>query len=130
MKIKIRKIQVKKDERGWLIEAVKSTDVGKFPFGLVHVTSARPGFTRGCHYHKRKTEWFCLIKGEGQLFLKDLKTNKEKKLKLTEKKMRLVGITPNIFHSIKNVGKKDLILLAYASEDYNSKDPDTFRETD
>lgn len=128
MKIKIRKIQVKKDERGWLIEAVKSTDVGKFPFGLVHVTCAKPGFTRGGHFHKRKTEWFCVVSGKGELFLKDVKTEENRIINLNEKNMTLIGIGPYIFHSIKNTGKKDMILLGYVSEDFNPKDPDTFRE--
>lgn len=128
MKINIRKIDVKKDERGWLIEAIKSNDVGEMPFGLIHVTKAKPGYTRGGHFHKRKKEWFCVIKGEGELFLKDLKSGEEKSFILGENDMSLIGIPPNIFHSIKNIGKEDMYLIAYVNEDFDPKDPDTYRE--
>lgn len=128
MKIDIRKIDVKKDKRGWLIEAVKSTDTGKSLFGLVHVTCAKPGFSRGGHYHKRKKEWFCVISGKGELYLRDIKSNKEKTIFLGGKEMKVVGIPPYVFHSIKNKGRKEMLLLGYVSEDYNPKDPDTFTE--
>lgn len=128
MKIDIRKIDVKKDERGWLIEAIKSNDVGGMPFGLIHVTKAKPGYTRGGHLHKRKKEWFCVIKGEGELFLRDLKSGEEKSFILGENDMSLIGIPPNIFHSIKNIGKEDMYLIAYVNEDFDPKDPDTYRE--
>lgn len=127
MKIDIRKLDVKKDERGWLAEVIKPEDVGNSPFGLIHVTTARPGNIKGGHFHKRKTEWFCVIKGEGQLFLKDLKSGEEKNLKLGEEDMSLVKIPPLIFHSIRNVGNDEMFLLAYVSEGFDPKDPDTYK---
>lgn len=129
MKIDIRKLDVKKDERGWLAEVIKTEDVGNFPFGLIHVTSAKPGYTKGGHFHKRKTEWFCVIRGEGRLFLKDLKSGEEKNLKLGEENMSLVKIPPFVFHSIKNMGNDEMYLLAYVSEKFDPKDPDIYKET-
>lgn len=128
MKVDIKKIDVKRDERGWLAEVIKTEDVGNSPFGLIHITTAKAGYTKGGHFHKRKTEWFCVIKGEGELFLKDLKSNEEKNLKLREEDMSLVKIPPFIFHSIKNVGEGDMYLLAYVSEGFDPNDPDTYRE--
>lgn len=128
MKIGIRKLDVKKDERGWLAEVIQGEDVGNSPFGLIHITTAGPGFTKGGHFHKRKTEWFCVIRGEGELFLKDLNSGEEKNLNLGQKNMQLVKIPPFVFHSIKNIGKDEMYLLAYVSEGFDPNDPDTFRE--
>src|SRR3989344_4037192 len=111
MKIDIRKLNVKKDERGWLTEVIRNEDVNNSSFGLIHITTAKPGFTKGGHFHKRKTEWFCVIRGEGLLFLKDLKSGEERNLNLGEENMSLVKIPPLIFHSIKNTGNDEMYLL-------------------
>ncbi|MBI3103849.1 WxcM-like domain-containing protein [Candidatus Daviesbacteria bacterium] len=128
MKIDIRKLDVKKDERGWLTEAIKPGDVVEASFGLIHITCAKPGYERGGHYHKRKTEWFCVIKGEGKFFLKDLKSGDKKTLKVGRENMSLIKIPPYIFHSIKNTGKDDMYILAYVNEGFDPKDTDTYRE--
>lgn len=128
MEIDIKKLDMKRDERGWLAEVIKTEDVGSHPFGLIHITTAKPGYTKGGHFHKRKTEWFCVIKGQGQLFLKDLESGEEKSLKLWEEDMSLVRIPPFIFHSIKNVGNDEMYVLAYVSEGFDPKDPDTYTE--
>lgn len=127
-KIKIKKLNIKSDQRGWLVEVLSSSDVNNRPFGLIHVTTAKPGFIKGEHYHKRKTEWFCVIKGEGKLMLRDLDTQKTREIMLGEDSMSIVEIPPYIFHSIKNIGNEDLYLLAYVSESFDPKDPDTFKE--
>lgn len=126
MKIKVKKLEVKKDHRGWLAEVVQAEDAGIKDFGLVLVTTAFPGQTKGGHYHKRKTEWYCVIRGRGLLTLVDNSSKEKKEMEIGERNMVLVKIPPLITHTIKNIGKDELCLLSYVSEAFNEQDPDTY----
>lgn len=128
MKIEIKKLDIKSDQRGWLVEVLSSDDVDNAPLGLIHVTTAKPGFTKGNHYHKRKTEWFCVIKGRGLLRVKDLKSGEEQQVTMEESNMVLVKIPPLVFHSIENTGDEMLYILSYVDEQFNPTGPDTYRK--
>lgn len=129
MRIKLKKLDIKADSRGWFAEIIRLEDLGnKNKFGQIHISTAKPGQTKGKHYHARKTEWFCVLKGKGLLILIDKKTGEKKKINVTEDNMSLIKIPPLIWHAIENNGSDDLYLLAYISESFNPKDPDTYYE--
>lgn len=123
--ISIRKLNVKSDERGWLAEIATQKDVDGLS-GLILVTTAHPGKTKGNHYHKRKTEWYCVIQGRGLLEIKDLLSEEKTEIEIGEKNMVLVKISPNYLHSITNIGENEMILLSYVDEPFNEEDPDTY----
>lgn len=125
MKIKTKKLEVKTDERGWFVEILRGDEIPKKEFGQIYLTTAKPGVVKGNHYHTRKTDWFCVVKGKGELVLKNNKTGKIKKIIMGEGNLVTVKIPPNITHAIKNIGKKMLYLLGYIDEPYNPEDPDT-----
>ncbi len=62
----------KNDPRGWLVE-IFSLELSQ---GLVYAFQSNPGAVRGGHYHTRKSEWFCVLKGRVQVFLKNRMTGK------------------------------------------------------
>lgn len=126
MNIKVKKLEVRKDNRGWLAEVVKAKDVGIKDFGLVLVTTANPGQTKGGHYHKRKTEWYCVIKGKGLLTLVDNNSKEKREMEIGGGNMVLVMIPPLTTHVIKNIGESELYLLVYVNEPFNEQDPDTY----
>jgi len=126
MKLKIKKINVKSDSRGWLSEIIRPEDIDNIQFGQLFLTVAYPGEVRGNHYHKRKTEWYCVIRGKAILTMVSNKTRERKETIMGENKLTLVEIPPNYFHSIKNVGEKEMMLLVYVNESFNSMDADTY----
>lgn len=126
MRVSIKKLEIKEDKRGWLAEIVRPEDIGEKKFGLVLMTTVLPGQTKGNHYHKRKTEWYCVIKGDGLLTLTDQTTKEKKEMEIGEKNMVLVKIPSLTIHSIKNMGTEELYLLAYVDEVFNPSDPDTY----
>lgn len=128
MSYKIKTLDVKRDHRGWLAEIIRPEDVYNKTFGQVLVTTASPGKVKGNHYHKRKTEWYCVISGKGLLSLRDNSTKKVVDIEVNGHDMKLIEIPPNHFHSIKNIGDKDMYLLAYVNEPFDPKDPDIFYE--
>ena len=113
-----------RDKRGWLAEIFRNDLVGEFK--QVYVSTLKQGMVRGNHYHKEKTEWFCVIMGKGKLTLwRDddveviVMSDKDKSLKLIE-------VLPFVKHKIENVGKKKMILLSCSSTLYDRDEPDTY----
>ena len=125
--IVINSLDVKTDNRGWLAEVLREENLsGQTGFGQMLVTVAKPGITKGNHYHTRKEEWFCVIKGSGKLLLKNNSSEEYEEILMGDENMVAVKIPPNVTHAIKNIGKDLLYLLIYIDEPFNPQDPDTF----
>lgn len=126
MELIIKKLIVSRDKRGWLSEIIRPEDVKKTQFGQILVTTAGKGETKGKHYHKRKTEWYCVIQSKAILTITNNKTKKRREIPMGENNMVLVKIPPYHFHEIKNIGKNEMFLLVYVSEAFDPSDPDTY----
>lgn len=126
MKLDIKKLDVKKDARGWLAEIIHPEDVGDPNFGQIHITVVNPGKVRGNHYHKKRTEWFSVIKGKGTLFLKNMTNGEEKKIAMGLEDLSVIKIPPMYFHSFENTGQDEMYLLVYGDSKFDSNDPDTY----
>lgn len=128
MKLTVKKMQVKKDARGFLIEILRQKDLKRKMFGHLILSVAHPGQTKGGHFHKRKHEWFCVIKGKALLEVVNNRTGETASVVMGDNAMVLVKIYPHHTHTIKNVGSEDMYLLAYTDEAFHAKDEDTFRQ--
>lgn len=125
--MKVTKLDVKRDARGWLAEVFRPEYIGASEMkGQFFVTTAKPGLTKGHHYHTRKTEWFCVIRGTGELHLEHMETGEKQTVVMGETNMVTVEISPRYYHYLENVGKEEMILLVYVSEPFNPADTDTF----
>lgn len=127
----VKDIEKKTDERGWLAEIVKNSDLPKKEFGQVFVTTAKPGINKGGHYHTRKHEYFCVIKGKAEITLKELDKNENvlstEIVNVDEQDLKLVELLPWVWHAIENTGEEEMVLLVYVDEEFNPEDTDTFR---
>ena len=124
--VKIYNQFIHEDYRGFLLRLVRKEHVGDRNFGDSYVISSIPGVVRGNHFHKRTTEWFCLIKGKGCLGLK--KGEQVDFIDLDDKNFKLIEIPPGIAHAIKNTGDDVMIFFAYADERFNPEDDDIHSE--
>ena len=61
--VKTKKLRVIPDERGRLMEILRSDDDLFDKFGQVYMTTAYPGVVKGWHYHKVQTDHFCVVYG-------------------------------------------------------------------
>lgn len=127
--IEIKELIVHKDNRGWLAEIFRPEDVNETIKGQITVTTAHPGIAKGNHYHKRKWEWYCVIKGRMKLVLKDMETGNKEEIILSDDKLEILKIGPNIAHGFKNIGEDMLFVLMYIDSPFYPDDPDTFPET-
>ena len=119
------------DHRGYLEEVFKPEMLpeGHREFGQWFLTTAKPGITKGNHWHKYKYELFYLVKGEATLFFKDLRSSEELELHMNQSDPKVIQIPPGPLHAIKNTGSSDFYLLVYTdkkSMELDQDDQDTF----
>lgn len=112
---------VKRDDRGWLFELVKSPRAGQ-----VFVSRTKPGVTRGNHYHDTKIEKFCVIQGEGVIRFRHVLGDDVIEYPVSDQAIAIVDIPPGHTHSIENTGTRDMITLFWANEIFDPQRPDTY----
>jgi len=116
-------MDIKEDKRGSFIELIKSNS-----FGQVSVSKSRKGIIRGNHYHNTKNEKFCVIRGKAVIKLRNILDDKIISYYVSDKKIEVVDIPPGYTHSIENLTEDDgeMILLLWANEVFDQKNPDTY----
>jgi dTDP-4-dehydrorhamnose 3,5-epimerase len=120
------------DERGFLMEILRSDDPLFQRFGQAYVTAAYPGVVKAWHYHEKQTDHFCVIAGMAKVVLYDPREDSPTKGEINEfflgeHKRGLVVIPPGVYHGYKNIGTKLVLLLNIPTETYNYAEPDEFR---
>jgi len=124
MKVNIFKAKKYTDDRGWLAEVLKEDFISK-PVKQIYLSFSRKGKIRGDHYHKRKTEWFSVIRGKAIIYLKDLNTGEEKEVTCSGENIQIIEIPPYIYHKVESL-TEGMLLLAAVSELYKENDSDTY----
>lgn len=115
--------EMKRDQRGWLFELIKSDQAGQ-----VFVSTTKPGAKRGNHYHDTKVEKFCLVKGRARISLRKANDDNRIDIEVDDGAIRIVDIPPGYTHSIKNTGPEDCVVLFWANEIFDPSRSDTFFE--
>ncbi|AXH14501.1 capsular biosynthesis protein [Malaciobacter mytili LMG 24559] len=110
-----------KDERGTFYEILKTLNSGQFS-----LSTTAPGITRGNHYHHTKNEKFLVVRGEALIEFRHIVTNEIISYKVSDKKMQIVEMIPGYTHNIKNTGTEEMILILWANETFDQKNPDTY----
>ena len=118
-----KKLEIKKDERGKLIEIFKIPGDGQ-----IFYSTTKPGITRGNHYHTRKIERFCVIEGKAKITLRDRKAGEIKEYYISGDEPQIIDMPINWTHNIKNIGETEMKLLIWVNEVFNPDEPDTYAE--
>lgn len=108
------------DPRGVFVEMLKTPDSGQFSY-----FTARPGVTRGGHYHHTKTEKFLVIKGQARFRFRHLLTDELVELQTDGDKPQVVDTIPGWSHDITNIGSDEMIVIVWANENFDRQRPDT-----
>jgi len=108
------------DERGMFAEMLKTKDSGQFSF-----FTAKPGVTRGGHYHHSKTEKFLVIQGEARFGFRNVATDETHEIITTSKELKIVETVPGWSHDITNIGTEEIIVMLWANEIFDPENPDT-----
>ncbi len=123
---------VSPDERGRLMEIMRSDWEEFVRFGQVYLTTAYPGVVKAWHYHKKQTDSFVVIKGMMKVALydarKDSSTYKEiNEFFIGEHNPMLVQIPYGVYHGFKGISETEAICINCPTELYNYKHPDEYR---
>jgi len=130
--VKIKKLKVIPDERGRLMEMLRSDDELFITFGQVYLTTAYPGVVKGWHYHKKQTDNMVVVKGMMKVVLYDGREGSSTKGEVNEFFMGihnaiLLQIPPFVFHGFKCIGEEEAMVVNCPTETFNYEDPDEFR---
>ncbi len=109
------------DYRGTFVEMLKTQNSGQISF-----LTAKPGITRGGHYHHTKSEKFLVIRGKALFKFKNVINNDSFEILTSSKKMEIVETIPGWAHDITNVGNNELYAIIWANEVFDHNIPDTF----
>lgn len=109
------------DSRGSFTEILKT--IGN---GQISVNVAKPGITKGNHYHHTKTEKYLVVHGECEIKFRRIDSDKVITYHCSDKKLEVVDIPPGYTHSITNVGEDDSVTLMWANELFDPDHSDTY----
>lgn len=73
--VKVKKLRVILDERGFLMEMLRCDDHIFETFGQVYITGCMKGIAKAWHYHKQQTDHFVCVSGQALVALCDLREN-------------------------------------------------------
>lgn len=119
------------DNRGTFTELIRTLDHGQ-----VSINVARPGITKGEHWHNSKWEIFIVVSGHGLIQERRIGIDPETKqgypvieFEVTGEQMKAIQMLPGYTHNIINLSStQDLVTVMWANEVFDSDRPDTFYE--
>ncbi|PIE33521.1 dTDP-4-dehydrorhamnose 3,5-epimerase [candidate division KSB3 bacterium] len=130
--VKVKNLRVIPDERGRLMEILRTDDDMFASFGQVYMTTAYPGVVKGWHYHKKQTDNMAVVRGMMKLVLYDSREESPtygvvNEFFFGEHQPLLIQIPPFVFHGFKAVSECEAIVINIPTEPYNYDKPDEFR---
>ncbi len=130
--VKTRRLRLMPDERGWLMEILRSDDAEFTKFGQVYVSATYPGVVKAWHYHKLQIDNFACIAGMVKLVLVD--TRKSSPTEGVANEFFLGALNPTlvqvpslVYHGWKCISPEVALVINVPNELYRYDDPDEFR---
>ena len=131
--VQVRSLRVIPDERGWLMEILRSDDRELFSrFGQVYASATYPGVVKAWHYHRRQTDNFVCVAGMIKLVLVDTRDESPTRGIVNEFFLGvhnpiLVQVPNLVYHGWKCIGPELSLVINVPDEPYNRADPDEHR---
>jgi len=130
----VKKLKPISDDRGFLMEILRSDESIFTQFGQCYVTRVLPRIVKGWHYHKVQYDHFVCLGGTAKVVLYDgrekSKTFREvNEFILSLESPMLVKIPPYVFHGFTAAGEEPATILNLPTELYHYKEPDEYRES-
>ncbi len=128
----VKELRMIPDERGYLMEMLRS-DWPEFErFGQVYVTAVYPGVVKGWHYHKIQTDHFICLQGMAKVVLYDDREGSKTRGEVAEyyigwQRPRLLKIPPGVLHGFKGIGQEMALIVNVPTEVFNYEEPDEYR---
>lgn len=130
--VKTKTLKVLPDERGRLMEILRSDDEIFEKFGQVYLTTAYPGVVKAWHYHNEQTDHFTCVRGMMKVVLYDARKESPTMGEINEffigdHNPLMVKIPPGVFHGFKCISESEAIIINVPTTTYNYENPDEYR---
>lgn len=131
--VKTKKLRLVPDERGWLMEVLRSDDPDLFTrFGQVYVSATYPGVVKAWHYHKVQLDNFACVAGMVKLVLVDTRPGSPTEGAINEFVIgslnpTLVQVPALVYHGWKCVSQELALVVNVPTELYRYDAPDEYR---
>lgn len=130
--VTVKDLKLVQDERGWLMEIMRSDwDIFE-KFGQVYITTAHPNVVKAWHMHKNQTDFITCVRGQIKLALYDDRKDSETRGELNdfvigEKNPKIVKVPARVWHGFKAVGGELAGVINVPTELYDHENPDEHR---
>ena len=130
--VELKKLKVIPDERGRLMEILRSDDPIFKKFGQVYMTTTYPGVIKGWHYHKMQEDNIAVVKGMIKVVLYDNREESPTKGEVNEffvgeHSPMLVHVPAGVLHGWKCISEDEAIVINTVTETFNYDNPDEYR---
>jgi dTDP-4-dehydrorhamnose 3,5-epimerase len=130
--VEIKKLKIIPDDRGRLMEILRSDEPIFEKFGQVYMTTAFPGVAKAWHYHKLQDDHFTCISGVMRLALYDSREDSPTYKEVNDFTVSLdnpilVKIPKLVYHGFKCTSDKEAMVINVPTMPYNYKTPDEYR---
>ena len=130
--VQIKALKVIPDERGRLMEILRTDDAVFQKFGQAYVTTTLPGVVKAWHLHRKQTDNVCCVQGMIKLALFDDRKNSPTRGEVNQFYLgvhnpSLVKIPSNIYHGWMCVSQEEAVIVNLPTEPYDYENPDEVR---
>lgn len=130
--VKTKKLRVIPDERGRLMEILRSDDELFERFGQVYMTTTYPGVVKAWHLHRKQTDNVACIQGMIKLALYDSRKESStygevNQFYLGIHNPMLIQIPAGVYHGWMAVSREEAVVVNIPTEVYNYENPDEYR---
>ncbi len=130
--VESKQLTKRADERGFLMELLRSDDSIFTKFGQCYVSMNYPGVVRAWHWHKKQDDFIVVVKGMIKVGLCDIREGSPTRgevneFYLGENNNVLLKIPVGVAHGYKTMGVEPSLLINLPTEAYSREEPDEYR---
>jgi dTDP-4-dehydrorhamnose 3,5-epimerase len=130
--VQVKQLLKRVDDRGYLMEILRSDDPVFQQFGQVYISLNYPGVVRAWHWHEHQDDFFCCVQGMVQVPLYDMREDSPtygelNEFFLGEQSPIVLRIPSGVAHGYKTLGVVPSLLLNFPSQLYDQENPDERR---
>lgn len=99
------------DDRGNLSELVVSREKGQ-----IFYSTTNPGYTRGNHFHTKRIERFCILKGTAQVNIRKIGSSETISYIIKDTDYKVIDMPPYYTHNLINIGENELVACFWMND--------------
>ncbi len=130
--VRTKALRLIPDERGWLMEILRSDDEVFSGFGQVYCSATYPGVVKAWHFHEKQVDNFACVSGMVKLVLVDTREDSPTRGAVNEfflgaQRPLLVQIPARVYHGWKCISVEPSLVINVPTEPYHYGSPDEYR---